>query len=198
MQKTQRRRPLFHVVLVSIMAGIALVMQYFDFPLPPFPGFLKIDFSEVPALITAVVLGPAAGIMVEFLKNVLHFLIKGSDTGFPIGQLANFLAGTILILGTSFIYKRKPTKIGLLMGILTGSILMAIIMSVANFYFILPFYEKFMEYTMTPAQRLTMVISGIGPFNFVKGLILAVVMLPIYVSLKPRLKSLSNKGMFAS
>jgi len=190
--RAQKRRPLFHVVLVSIMAGIAFIMQYFDFPLPPFPGFLKIDFSEIPALITAVVLGPAPGIMVELLKNVLHYIIKGSDTGIPIGQMANFLSGTILILGMSFVYNKKPTKTGLLMGLALGSLLMAIVMSVANYYVILPFYETFMGYTMSHAERFFLVLSGVAPFNLVKGIIVAIITLPIYISIKPRLKFLKS------
>lgn len=183
-----RKRPLFHTTLVAMMAGISFVIMYFDFPLPFFPPYLKIDFSEIPALITAIVIGPAAGIMVELLKNILHYVVKGSETGIPVGQMANFLAGSILVLGTSFIYRRNPSKKGLLLGLIFGSVLMTVAMSIANLYFILPFYEKLAGYTMTYAQRLTTVLVGIGPFNLIKGLILTAIMIPMYLSLKPRLK----------
>ncbi len=183
-----KKRPLFHSTLVAMMAGISFVIMYFDFPLPFLPPYLKIDFSEIPALITAIVIGPAAGIMVELLKNILHYIVKGSETGIPIGQMANFFAGSILVLGTSYIYRKNPSKKGLLWGLLFGSVMMTILMSLANLYFILPFYEKFMGYTMTHAQRLTAVLVGVGPFNLIKGFILTALIIPIYLSLKPRLK----------
>lgn len=188
-QGNQRnQRPLFQTTLVAMMAGLAFIVMYFDFPLPFFPPYLKIDFSEIPALITAIALGPVPGIMVELLKNILHYVVKGSETGVPIGQIANFVAGSILILGTTFVYKRKPTKSGLILGLILGSVLMTIVMSVGNLYVILPFYEKFMGYTMTQAERLGSVLVGIGPFNLIKGFILTALMIPIYLSLKPRLK----------
>ncbi len=184
----QNGRSLKQVILISVMAGIAFIIQYLDFPLPFFPPFLKIDFSEIPALLMAVLFGPAAGILVEFLKNVLHFLVKGSETGIPIGQMANFFAGTILILGTTWVYNRIPTKKGLILGLLFGSGVMAIIMSLANYYFILSFYEKLLNYSTTSSEKLILVLSGIAPFNLIKGVIITLMMIPIYASLKARLK----------
>jgi len=188
--KNQKPKSLKQLIVISVMAAIAFIIQYFDFPLPFFPPFLKIDFSEIPAIFTAIVFGPASGIMVEFFKNLLHYIVKGSETGIPVGQIANFLAGTLLILGTTFIYHRKPTKIGLLSGLLFGSFIMAVVMSFANYYFILSFYEKLLNYSTTSAEKWILVLSGIGPFNFVKGILITLIMLPIYTSMKPRLKQL--------
>ncbi|OEF98804.1 riboflavin transporter FmnP [Vulcanibacillus modesticaldus] len=184
----KRKKSLNQAILISVMSAIAFIIQYFDFPLPFMPPFLKIDFSEIPALLIAIMFGPSAGIMVEFLKNTLHFIIKGSETGIPIGQMANFLAGTILILGTTLVYKKKSTKGGLILGLILGSISMAIVMSIANYYLILPFYEKMLNYSTTASEKLILIISGIGPFNIIKGIIITTLMVPIYSSLKPRLK----------
>jgi len=186
----QNVKSLKKLVFISFMAGVAFIIQYLDFPLPFFPPFLKIDFSEIPALIIAVLFGPAAGITVEFLKNTIHFIVKGSETGIPVGQMANFLAGTLLILGTTWVYKRIPSKKGLVLGLLFGSGIMAITMSLANYYFILAFYEKLLNYSTTSSEKLILVLSGIGPFNLIKGVMLTMLMIPIYTSLQSRLKQL--------
>ena len=55
-----------------------LFLMLLNFPLPPFPNFLFIDFSDIPALIAALIFGPVAGILVEFFKNGLDYIMTGS------------------------------------------------------------------------------------------------------------------------
>lgn len=77
-----------------MLAAIGMVLMLVDFPLPLFPSFLQIDLSDVPAVIGAFSLGPAAGVVIELLKNLLK-LIVGSNTG-GVGELANFLVGPVM------------------------------------------------------------------------------------------------------
>ena len=79
------------MVKMGMLAAIGMVLMLVDFPLPLFPSFLQIDLSDVPAVIGAFSLGPAAGVVIELLKNLLK-LIVGSNTG-GVGELANFLVG---------------------------------------------------------------------------------------------------------
>jgi len=59
------------LVKSAVLSAIAVIFMYFEFPiLPAFP-FLKIDLSDVPALIGAFALGPAAGLIIEAFKNAL-------------------------------------------------------------------------------------------------------------------------------
>ena len=47
------------VAIVGIMSALAVGLMYLEFPITIlFPQFLKFDFSDLPALITAFVLGP--------------------------------------------------------------------------------------------------------------------------------------------
>jgi len=182
----QQRRPLKHLVFTAIMGGLAFLIMFFDFPLPFIPAdFLKFDFGDIPALITSVFLGPAAGIMVEFLKNIFHFMMKGGGAVPLVGELANFLAGALFILGTTWIFNRVRNNVGLFLGLLLGSILMTIMMSLANYFVLLPMYG------ISGAQKLPLILSAIAPFNIFKGLFVSIAMLPIYASLKsvePRLR----------
>ncbi|WP_141231671.1 ECF transporter S component, partial [Niallia circulans] len=66
-------------VLIGMMSSLAYVLMMLKFPIPPFPSYLKVDFSDIPALVAALILGPGAGILVELIKNILDYLITGSD-----------------------------------------------------------------------------------------------------------------------
>src|SRR5699024_528627 len=68
-----------------------------DLLLPP---YLKVDFSDVPALIAGLVFSPLAGILVVFLKNALYFVATGATD--PIGVAANFIAGTLYVFPVAY------------------------------------------------------------------------------------------------
>ena len=73
--------------VTGIMSALGALLMLVEFPLPMLiPAFIKMDFSELPALITTYAFGPVYGVGVCFLKNVLH-LISGSTMG--IGELSN-------------------------------------------------------------------------------------------------------------
>ena len=44
------------MVSVAMLSSIAYILMLLNFPIPPFPSFLKIDFSDIPALIGALYL----------------------------------------------------------------------------------------------------------------------------------------------
>ena len=77
---------------IAMLTTIAEILMLFEIPLPFAPSFYEIDFSEVPILIGCFIMGPAAGVMMEFLKILLNFLINGTMTA-GVGELANFLIG---------------------------------------------------------------------------------------------------------
>ena len=66
------------------------------------PSFIKFDFSELPALITAFSLGPWWGVAVCLIKNVLHLFI-GSTAG--VGELSNFVLGAVFVFVAGVVYK---------------------------------------------------------------------------------------------
>ena len=60
------------LVGTGMLSGLAFVLQYLEFPIPIMPFFIRFDFSDLPALIGAFAYGPLAGVIVEFIKNLLH------------------------------------------------------------------------------------------------------------------------------
>ncbi|MBS8264733.1 ECF transporter S component [Mesobacillus boroniphilus] len=173
------------MVSIGMLSSISYVLMLLNFPLPPFPKFLMVDFSDIPALIAALIFGPAAGILVEFLKNTLDYFMTGSDTGVPVGHAANFAAGVLFILPTYYIYQRMKTNKGMTFALVAGTASMAILMSVLNYYVFLPAYTLFLNMpAMSGADARAMIVAGILPFNFVKGILMSVIFMLIFTRMK--------------
>ncbi|WP_232824100.1 MULTISPECIES: ECF transporter S component [Paraliobacillus] len=175
---------LLKLIILALLGTISLVLLFINFPLPFLPPYLKIDFSEVPALIAALLFTPMAGIIVEAIKNLLYLIFTGA--GDPIGVVANFIAGVLFVVPVSMLYHKFKGNKSLVSGLATGTVVMALGMSVLNYFVILPAYSWFMGWeTMSSTVKLSTVIVGVLPFNVVKGIILAVLFVPLFIKLKP-------------
>ena len=84
-------------------------------------AFIKFDFSDLPALIGAFAYGPLAGVIVEFIKNLLHCTVTQS---FTVGELSNFILGAVFTGTAGLIYKKNKTKRGAIIGAIVGSVVM--------------------------------------------------------------------------
>lgn len=172
------------MVKIGILGAIGYVLMILNFPFPGFPAFLQIDFSDVPALIAALVMGPVAGIMVELLKNILDFMMTGSDTGIPVGHFANFIGGVSFILPVYYLYKKVGNKKGMILGLIGGTIILAGFMSIMNYYVLLPVYSKLLGWNMSGSEIRAYITAAIIPFNLIKGSIIAVVFLLLFSKLQ--------------
>ncbi|MEG0513940.1 MAG: ECF transporter S component, partial [Clostridia bacterium] len=108
------------VVKVGLLSAVAFLLMFIEMPIPGlFPDFLKIDISDIPALIAGLALGPVAGICVEVVKNFLHTIVATTTGG--VGELANIIVGSAFVVSTSFIYRRKMNMKSLVMGFVCGT-----------------------------------------------------------------------------
>lgn len=176
-----KNKKLQKMIVIGMMSSIAFLLHLLNFPIPPFPAFLEVDFGDVPALITAIILGPVAGILVELFKNVIDWVYTGSPTGVPVGHMANFVTGLLFILPTYFVYTKLRSKKGLTVGLIIGTITMAIGMSVLNYFAFMPMYNYFLNMPVETGEALrNTIVLGVLPFNIVKGVLLTVVFLLIF------------------
>src|SRR5690606_40206684 len=128
-----KNKKLQAMIVIGMLSSISFILMLFNFPLPALPAFLKVDFSDVPALIAAITMGPVAGILVAFLKNVLDWLFAGSPTGVPVGHMANFVTSILFITPVYLIYRKVTSSKGIMAGLGAGTVSMAIGMSVLNY-----------------------------------------------------------------
>ena len=172
------------MILIAMLGSISTVLMQLNFPLPALPPFLKVDFSEIPAVLAIMTMGPIAGISVELLKNVLYWFMSGSPTGVPVGELANFTTGILFIMPIYYIFKRVQSTKGLTAGLIIGSVSMAVGMSVLNYAVFLPMYSYFLNMPPYVGDAMfDVIVKGILPFNLIKGALLMVVFLLLYKSL---------------
>lgn len=169
MEKTNK------MIKISLLSAIAVILMYVDVPvIPPFP-WLKMDLSDVPALIGAFGFGPIAGVIIELFKNILYILIKGSGTGF-VGETANFLIGSALVLPAGVIYHRNKSKKNAVLGMALGAISIEIVGILANVYFLLPAYGMH----MSQAELIKYVTVGLLPLNGAKAMIVSIITYFLY------------------
>src|SRR5699024_1144180 len=165
------------------LGAISFLLFFLNFPLPFMPPYLNVDFAEIPAIIAGLIFSPIAGVIVIAIKNILYVII---GSGEPVGVAANFLAATLFVLPISILYHRYKTVKSVISGLVIGTIIMAIAMSILNYLVILPVYAWFMgmeEMKIESAKRFA-VIFGVLPFNILKGIIVGMLFVPLYVKMK--------------
>lgn len=183
------------ITITGMLSAIAFILMYLDFSVPLMPSFIKMDLSELPALIGSFALGPVSGVIICLIKNLLH-LMKTSTGG--VGELSNFILGAIFVYTAGLIYKKNNTKKGALIGSLAGALAMAIIGIATNYFIVYPVYTNFMPMeaiigayqVICPSADtlLKCLIIFNAPFTFIKGMLSVVITFLVYKRLSPILK----------
>lgn len=192
-----KKSDLRKITVTAIMSAIAAILQFIEISIPIIPSFVKLDFSDLPALITSFAIGPWYGVTVELLKNLLH-LPFGSSAG--VGEMCNFLLGAIFCLTAGLIYKRHKTRKGAAAGAVLGALLMAIISLPINYFIVYPAYVVLYGMPMdaivgmyseilpgTDSLAKALCIFNL-PFTFLKGIANAIICFLIYKPLSPVIK----------
>ncbi len=187
-----------NIAVTAIMGAIGFILMILEFPISfLIPSFIKFDFSELPALITAFSLGPWWGVFVCFIKNALHLFV-GSTAG--VGEFSNFVLGAIFVYTAGIVYTKNKTRRGALTGALIGAVLMSVISVATNYFFVYPIYAKMLIPMDAIVGMYSVLLPFVDnlleallifnlPFNLAKGLIDAAICFMIYKKLSPILKS---------
>lgn len=183
------------LTLCGILGGVATVLMFFSFNVPLMPSFIKMDFSELPALLAAYSYGPLAGVAVCFIKNILNLF--SSSTG-GVGELSNFMLGCMFVVPAGLVYSKVKTKKSAFIGALLGAVTMAVLSVVTNYYIVYPVYTAFMpmEVIMGMYQAILPAVKNLWqaliifnmPFTFIKAMANVVMAMWIYKPLSPLLK----------
>lgn len=191
------RPNLRRLVLIALLAAIAFLLAFLEFPVPLSPSFARLDLSDLPALLGAFLMGPLAGVSIELVKNLLQLLT--TSTG-GIGELANFLIGSAFVFVAGALYTRQPTPKGARSACLAASLAMGIAAAVVNYYILLPLFEVFMpldqliaafgEFIPFIQTKLDVVLYNVLPFNLIKGLGISLITLGL---LLPKLAPILHK-----
>ena len=190
-----KNRRLSKLIKVSLLSVMGFLLMYIELPLPLFPDFLKIDVSDLPALLGAFALGPVEGVIIELMKNILKGLF-GTQTAF-VGETANFLVGSVMVFTAGLIYRKNKSRKSAIAGLTIGTVIMPVVAAIGNLYIFLPLYEKVLHIPLVAfvemAQKInpaitninTYIIWAIIPFNLIKGVFVSAITVAVYKSVSP-------------
>ena len=187
------------MAMTAMLSAVGVILMYLSFNVPLMPSFIKMDFSELPALIAAYAFGPVSGIIVCLVKNLVNLLFT---TTVGIGELSNFLLGVAFVLPAGLIYKRRHDKKHAFIGSLIGAVAMALFSLVSNYFVIYPLYAALgmpMEAIIGMYQAINPNVHTLMdallmfnlPFTFLKGMASVLITFVIYKKISPLLKGRS-------
>jgi riboflavin transporter FmnP len=157
---------------------MGFLLMLLEFPLPLFPPFLQYDASGLPSILAALAIGPGAGATVELVKSLLYLLSGKSTTGL-LGPAAAFLAGTAMAEVAGWAYRRWAGRGRLVAALGIANLAAAALMALANYYVFLPLYG------VPAGQAAGMAVKVILPFNLVKGVLTALIVLAVTLRFPP-------------
>ena len=189
----KRNQKIFKLTVVGLMTAIAVVIYMFfpEINIVPGVSHLKVDFSDFPAILTGVIIGPIQGVLVEIVKNIIH-LTRSTTVG--IGEIMNIILGSSMIVsmwGFIKIFKKvfKENKITLKTYLLASAItiVIAIIVGwIANMIFT-PIFYKIMGFPLV-SETYWAGVWGSTTLNSIKSLFNIVPFFPIYLALEKAVK----------
>lgn len=187
------------IVVIGVFSAISTILYCLDFPVGFAPGFYKMDFSELPAIIGAFAFGPVCGVMIEFIKILLKLVLQGTTTAF-VGDLANFVIGCSFILPASIIYDFKKTKKNAVLSLIAGTLVITVVGTIFNAVYLLPTFavlygmplDSLIAAGTAINGRITdiysFVLFAVAPMNLIKGGADSLITILVYKKLSPVLK----------
>uniref|UniRef100_UPI0040563C16 ECF transporter S component n=1 Tax=Acetatifactor sp. TaxID=1872090 RepID=UPI0040563C16 len=190
------------IAMIGMFSAIAMILMLFEFPVPFAPPFYELDFSELPILVGTFAFGPAAGVMMEFIKILLKLCIKGTSTAF-VGDLANFVVGCSFIIPASAIYAFRKSKKNAIAACVAGTLILTIFGTAFNAIYLIPAFSEIfgmpldailgMGIEANPLVKegdiVSFVVACVAPLNLIKGTSVSLVTLLIYKKLSPIIKT---------
>ena len=198
---TQKQKT-HHLAVAAMLSAVAAVLQFVEFSIPVMPSFIKLDISDLPALLGTFSLGPVYGVAIQLVKNLLH-LPFGSSAG--VGELSNFILGAVFVFAAGVIYTRRKSRKSALIGSVVGAAAMALVSVVTNYFIVYPAYVVLYHLPLDAIVGMyEEILGGVShvptgnalfncllvfnvPFTLVKGLLDTALCFLIYKPLSPLL-----------
>ena len=144
------------LTVTALLAAVSTVLTLLNFSIPIMPSFIKMDFSDLPALLAAYAFGPLSGIVVCLIKNIFNLFLSSGGVG---GALSNFLLGVLFVTPAGWLYQRRKNRAGALIGALIGAVTMAVVGIFTNYYIVYPIYTAFL-----PLETIIKLYQAINPY----------------------------------
>lgn len=167
------------VALMSALSFLAMLVE-----IPLFADFLKYEVSDVAALVVGFALGPLPGVAVVLLRNVLRFVVTGSQV---VGLTANFVAGAAMVFVAGSYYQRHLTRSAAAWALVLGG--------AAQVLVCIPAATVLLRLYGIPTPAIPGMLTGaILPFNVVKASLNALLTFFLYKRIAAYLPRGTHRG----
>ena len=173
------------LVLLAMLAAVSyLIVSLVRIPVVL---FLSYEPKDVIITIGGFLLGPMASFIISLVVSLLE-MVTISQTG-PIGGLMNLLSTCSFACTAAFVYKKRHTLSGAVMGLVCGTAAMAVVMLLWN-WLITPLYMGVSRQAVEG-----MLLSVFLPFNLLKAGFNSAFVLCLY---KPLVTALRKTGLIGA
>lgn len=198
-KSTKNKLDVRGLVFTALLSSLAYVLaEFVSFKVPIMPSFMTFDFSDAPAMLASLTMGPVSGVFVCLIKNLLGCIT--SKTMY-IGELSNFILGVSLVVPAGIIAHGRVKFSRAVIAGAVGAVVMAVMGFVSNFLLIYPLYGLIgwsTEAIIGMYQKILPSVDNLAqcllifnvPFTFVKGTIAAVFSIILYKKLRPIFNSM--------
>ncbi len=187
--RNRSQNKLLVFVSVAMLSAVAFVLMLFEFPLIT-SSYLKMDFSDIPAIIGGIIFGPIYSVVIELVKNILELVIKGMGTQMGFGNLMNFIVGCSFALPYSIIIRRffdKNKVISIVVASVVSTIITVGLGFFANLGIAPLFFKYFLNINLDFNGALNAAVAA-TIFNPIKCAILIAVMAIVVTLALPRIR----------
>lgn len=164
----------------AVLAALSALIMYVSIPIIPGFTFLKLDISDVIIVIAFFAYGYSTGLLTAFCKILLHWVLTGMNVTSLIGDFSAFLSTIAFVLPLVYFWKKDRYH---LTALLMATLCLTVVMSIANYFFVMPLYMKVLNFNINmPISRY--VAIGVIPFNLIKGIVLSLISILIVKHLR--------------
>ncbi len=186
---TQHQK-ILRITQMGVLAAVSIVLVLLiRIPIFPSAAYLEYDMADVPILLGAFLLGPAAGLEILFVASAIQAFFLGGNG--IIGLIMHFCASGVLILVAALVYRRGENNKSMILGLVLGSLAMTLCMIPLNLIFTVHFFG--VPHDVVVAGLIPVTI----PFNLIKAGLNSLLLFLVYKSIRflfpQKNKNLENK-----
>lgn len=190
---------------IAIFSAFSVALFYLRIPFPIFT-FLKIQFSNLPAYIIGLMLGPASGLMVVFIRTMICIPFTSS---LCVGEVADLLIGSAAVLTSSIIYLKNKTKRQAGISLMFATVSWVVVAMIANYALLVPLYIQLYFNSNTTAfvhmlsagadfinennYMLIYMILGVIPFNSIISVASSIITFIVYKRISTLYKNIGSE-----
>lgn len=163
------------LVCLAMLCAVAYMVMFLSktiFGPMKVAGILSFDLKDAVIAIGGFIFGPLSALIVSVVVSLLE-MVSVSETG-PVGLLMNVLSTISFVCPAAWLYHRRRSISGAVIGLIAGGVCMAVVMLLWN-YLITPLYQGVAREVVA-----AMLLPVFLPFNLIKAVMNAALTMILY------------------